>query len=209
MHRIVIFIGLILFLGAGLCFAEDETLTITTYYPAPYGVYKTLRLYPSATQPESCQEGELYYDSDDDKIYICSGDAGFETWQSVGGTHGTILYTRCAWASGGFGISTCLPPDCPAGWTDLGVLSNAATEATRDGNYGTSGYQERACYIDTDLLLVYTKCAWVRADPAVGSCVPPSCPTGWNDLGINNVCTASNRDENYASSGYQERICAR
>ncbi|MCX5708225.1 MAG: hypothetical protein NTY14_04530 [Candidatus Omnitrophica bacterium] len=25
----------------------SETLTITTYYPAPYGVYRNLRLHPS------------------------------------------------------------------------------------------------------------------------------------------------------------------
>ncbi|MBI5874137.1 MAG: hypothetical protein HZB36_08405 [Candidatus Omnitrophica bacterium] len=32
---------LVLFLGSGLCFAQEQ-VTITTYYPSPYGVYNSL-----------------------------------------------------------------------------------------------------------------------------------------------------------------------
>lgn len=38
-------LALSLFFGGGgglIAFAEDETLTITTYYPSPHGVYKNL-----------------------------------------------------------------------------------------------------------------------------------------------------------------------
>ncbi len=69
--------------------AADETLTITTYYPSPYGVYKTLRLYPNDTidpTAASCpNRGEMYFDDSDGKLYVCSGASGSATWQSAGG----------------------------------------------------------------------------------------------------------------------------
>ena len=43
MRKIIVFIGMILFLGLSLCLAQEE-ITITTYYPSPYGVYKELRV---------------------------------------------------------------------------------------------------------------------------------------------------------------------
>lgn len=48
-------------------FAEDEKVTITTYYPSPYGVYGTLRLYPKAT-PADGQTGEMYYDQGKNRV---------------------------------------------------------------------------------------------------------------------------------------------
>jgi hypothetical protein len=63
-------------------FAED--ITITTYYPAPYGVYKVLRLYPSDdfTLGNACNNnGELAYDNSDNQLYICRAN----TWQVAGG----------------------------------------------------------------------------------------------------------------------------
>lgn len=55
---------------AVLCFAEDETLTITTYYPSPYGVYRNLRLNPG-NEPgasDGLDRGVMYFDQDLDKI---------------------------------------------------------------------------------------------------------------------------------------------
>ncbi len=40
---------------------RGETITFTTYYPAPFGVYQTLRLPPSEPV-EQPQEGQIYYD---------------------------------------------------------------------------------------------------------------------------------------------------
>ncbi|MDD2654971.1 MAG: hypothetical protein PHI86_07720, partial [Candidatus Omnitrophica bacterium] len=75
-----IFFGILL--SASFCFAA-ETVTITTYYPAPYGVYNVLRLNPndSFTPGAACtNRGEMYYDSSDSQVYICNG-----TWQAMGG----------------------------------------------------------------------------------------------------------------------------
>ncbi len=41
MGKISIFVGILLFSGLSLCFAEDS-VTITTYYPSPYGSYNEL-----------------------------------------------------------------------------------------------------------------------------------------------------------------------
>ena len=63
MNKVIGPIILMLFLGINVCFAQgsDDSITITTYYPSPYGVYRTLRLFPSG-RPGSCQEGEVFYD---------------------------------------------------------------------------------------------------------------------------------------------------
>lgn len=50
-----------------------ETLTLTTYYPAPFGVYRELRLFPSA--PLGCfsanDVGKMYYDSATNQVMVC------------------------------------------------------------------------------------------------------------------------------------------
>ena len=74
---ILFFIGFLCPLG----FAQDETLTITTYYPSPYGVYRNLRLHPATAEP-SCasadDEGVMYYDSNSDTVRVCVADADAE-----------------------------------------------------------------------------------------------------------------------------------
>jgi hypothetical protein len=66
---------------------SQETLTITTYYPAPFGVYTNLRLYPSV-QPACAtanDEGVMYFDNNLHQMLVCSGDgAGHYSWQSGG-----------------------------------------------------------------------------------------------------------------------------
>jgi hypothetical protein len=73
----------------------NETITITTYYPSPHGVYGILRLYPRSTQPEEdiSFEGDLYYDdgtTDPDNrtkgVYVFNGTKW--TLTSIGGGGG-------------------------------------------------------------------------------------------------------------------------
>jgi hypothetical protein len=42
MRKIILFAGMVLFLGITFCFAQEQ-LTITTYYPSPYGSYNSLQ----------------------------------------------------------------------------------------------------------------------------------------------------------------------
>ena len=54
----------------GLCFAQssEDSLTITTYYPSPYGVYKNLRLHPSDEPKSGVDRGVMYYNSTENKL---------------------------------------------------------------------------------------------------------------------------------------------
>jgi hypothetical protein len=72
-----------------LVFASDESITLTTYYPSPVGVYKQLRLAPQgAALPAPCQEGSLYYDTTavPHSLKVCGSSL---TWQSMGAGYWT------------------------------------------------------------------------------------------------------------------------
>ncbi|MEW6100994.1 MAG: hypothetical protein AB1481_01725, partial [Candidatus Omnitrophota bacterium] len=63
----------------------QEEITITTYYPSPRGMYNEVTLYPHAV-PTGCDDakmGTLYYDSDDNQIYVCKGTV--EGWKPLTG----------------------------------------------------------------------------------------------------------------------------
>lgn len=86
-------LGVILFLLActSLCLAQtnEESITITTYYPSPYGVYTILRLYPNTdaglAPDASCssnEEGAMSYDSDSKQVLVCVNDAGVYSWRT-------------------------------------------------------------------------------------------------------------------------------
>ena len=48
MRKISIFVSVILFLGISFCLAQEE-ITITTYYPSPFGVYQDLEVHNDLT----------------------------------------------------------------------------------------------------------------------------------------------------------------
>lgn len=84
-----------IFLSSFITFVQaqvNETLTIATYYPAPFGVYRNLRLFPIDTvEAPTCnnanpqQEGTMYYDSALDQVRVCQTVAGVLDWQNIGG----------------------------------------------------------------------------------------------------------------------------
>ena len=72
MGKIISFVFFILSLTA-TCFAQSnytESLTITTYYPSPYGVYRNLKLNPTNEVPTepALSAGVMYYDNGKDMI---------------------------------------------------------------------------------------------------------------------------------------------
>ncbi len=85
---------------SSICFAE--TLTLTTYYPSPFGAYDQLRLVPRAAQAGACVQGTFYYNTTLDTIEFCNASlvwngSSFGNWT----LNGTRLYpTNLSWNVG-------------------------------------------------------------------------------------------------------------
>jgi hypothetical protein len=91
MKRILL-LGIFVLAPTGVCLAQanyTESMTISTYYPSPYGVYRTLTFFPNdsfdpATSP--CREGEMSYhkNATTQALYICKGSPpGWKTFGYV------------------------------------------------------------------------------------------------------------------------------
>ncbi len=60
-----------------------ESLTISTYYPAPYGVYRTLKLNPALeSQLSGVSEGVVYYDKD---LHVLRYRDNNDQWVNISG----------------------------------------------------------------------------------------------------------------------------
>ena len=142
MYKKILGLGLILMLvGIGAFAATTETITLTTYYPAPYGVYLSLatkrisiggltpadqpnrdgdaRFQPQPGVPENWpagQPGELAYSQDTGDFYHYDGVHG--KWAAAGGGGGVMYFD--GFVSDTIPI-TWNPPNCPAGWTECGT----------------------------------------------------------------------------------------
>ncbi|RLB79645.1 MAG: hypothetical protein DRH17_13475 [Deltaproteobacteria bacterium] len=60
MHKIVVLAGIISFFGISFCYAQaEEEITVTTYYPSPYGSYRELKWgdYPDTRGTLSSDQG--------------------------------------------------------------------------------------------------------------------------------------------------------
>lgn len=75
---------------SSLALAEEESITLTTYYPSPYGVYNEMRLYPHSPPVVNCDpsnieqaRGTIYYDNIEDQLKVCGGDP--LDWQYLSG----------------------------------------------------------------------------------------------------------------------------
>jgi len=62
---IFLLIGILFVIGT---YVLAEEVTITTYYPAPYGVYSIMRLEPRS-EPPSPQNGDIYVNITNNHIY--------------------------------------------------------------------------------------------------------------------------------------------
>lgn len=115
---LILLFGFMLVLVYPTSFAQQqETLTVTTYYPSPYGSYKQLEVSRSVTYDPvdkdtltNPKEGELVYNSSDDAFYYYNG----SDWVKQGGGNYVLLTVNCP-CGGGFCVRTY--PNCPNGWT--------------------------------------------------------------------------------------------
>lgn len=95
----------------------EETITLTTYYPSPFGVYNVLRLFPSAPKPatdcdSNLEVGNMYYNSSTNQVMVCRQTVVFPptyAWEAIDslwrllGT--TLSPSNLAW-NVGIGTST-------------------------------------------------------------------------------------------------------
>lgn len=143
-----IFAVLPVFLLIFSCCLAQETLTISTYYPSPYGVYNELRINPNDdahTCSSANEEGTMYYDLSEHKMKICDYQSGSYAWRDLDGAGG-YSYTYFCYSSTFFGTPVCNNAGgtrgyCPAGYTqkyDLGAwgwcFSSAAMWHLPPGN---------------------------------------------------------------------------
>jgi hypothetical protein len=137
MHKsLLLFLILGLVLVAVLSFAQQgEQVTITTYYPSPYGVYKNLRLFPYAVSSgQACdQQGNLAYSESSNEPLYCDG----QKWVALSGGGGgggcIVTYTNL----GIYHNSTEEPLDTCAGLKIIDGKENFTRVAWSSGAGGT------------------------------------------------------------------------
>ncbi|MBL7085228.1 MAG: hypothetical protein ISS43_03880 [Candidatus Omnitrophica bacterium] len=93
--------GLIVLAATIISLAWAEQITLTTYYPAPYGVYKTMKAnvmhlnpIPSSTYSfDSTEDAMLICDSDDNTVkrWDSTANGGLGDWVSLGGMDTALL----------------------------------------------------------------------------------------------------------------------
>lgn len=77
-------LGLIALVCIIIGFAWADQASLTTYYPAPDGVYRQMKLYPTdvfAPGGGCADKGALYFDDSENEIQVCNG----VFWQRLGG----------------------------------------------------------------------------------------------------------------------------
>lgn len=128
----VLFLCAFLLTFLSIAFAQ-ERLTITTYYPSPYGVYKLLRLVPDAltadTDCTSSREGAMQYSNTEHRPLVCTNitPAGAPTlrWKPAAGE--VPPGTWCGHCDSVLpgnnqsckGVNICSGGPCPLGWTKV------------------------------------------------------------------------------------------
>lgn len=119
-------------------FAAEETLTITTYYPSPYGAYRELQTnilyFSGGLEKESTpcsREGGIIYDDSENKLYLCDGGG----WRLIGDSLWTAIGNNAYYnQSGNVGIGTNNP-----GNYKLAVVGNQYLSGLLFGAAGGKG----------------------------------------------------------------------
>ncbi len=138
MKRIILILIGIVFCASYVAFAQSnytESLTITTYYPAPYGVYRQMEIHRGIVfkgidkdSLTDAKKGELIFNQTDEKLYIYNGtkwkSVGSQFDDSVGLVNSAHTVGDCQAAGGevvatdtGFKQCKFSGISCPSGWT--------------------------------------------------------------------------------------------
>lgn len=127
LSRTILLIYLVLLLCAPVVFAEE--VTITTYYPSPYGSYNELQLYPHTPAVATCDatngKGTMFYDSSTNQIKVCQGATG---WSAISAAS-SLTYTYYCFSDAQYGTPLCTNSGgsqgyCPATYTQRAALGS-------------------------------------------------------------------------------------
>jgi hypothetical protein len=99
---LVLLVLIVGFISLAFCQQQpaNENITITTYYPAPFGVYQSLQLFPTNPAPDICAAatnlGKMYYDNSSYQLMLCQRDptTGNINWQNIGAGYWTLNGTN-------------------------------------------------------------------------------------------------------------------
>ena len=128
MYKIVALVGIIFFLGTVFCFSQtDEQITITTYYPSPYGVYRELVVDRDLTDNADTIMG---FSVDIDESGTNTGTVTGLDVDVSGVASGTVYAATFQGGNVGIGIAT------PTSALDV----NGTIDATSYSVGGTAGY---------------------------------------------------------------------
>jgi len=92
----------------------NETITITTYYPSPYGVYRNLEMYPSDEPTVGVKPGVMYFNKYNSTLLIYINSTA--KWQPVGAGSGQMkVYKNDGTLLGTYGSGDNVSP-CGGWW---------------------------------------------------------------------------------------------
>jgi hypothetical protein len=158
------FILTLAILTLGTVTGRAETLTLTTYYPAPFGAYDQLRLVPRAALSGACQVGTIYVQTPD-RIQYCRDNGGTGTWGTFPGV----------WTQNGNNIyptDTALNPNLMVGIGTITPSSEFDVRGTITSNVtAKSGNPLGLRIIDTSTL-------WYLAPARCNGCYAPGAAVG-------------------------------
>ena len=123
----LIYCCMVILFSTCVCYAQSsEELTITTYYPSPYGSYDELSTnylnYGTApsdmpTNGGVCtKEGQTAYSTTDKTVYLCDG----ANWKTIGGSYSFGgIYMQCDSGACRWPNPVTGECNCPAGYTSF------------------------------------------------------------------------------------------
>ncbi|MFH0913617.1 MAG: hypothetical protein V1884_04995 [Candidatus Omnitrophota bacterium] len=159
----------ILFLALGMVsfvFCEEESYTITTYYPSPYGVYNELTTYSNTNLAIQSGNVGIGIESPSKKLEVAgeiklsgaapsykitnvamptaNNDVAIKAYVDAAGGK-AVISLKCSWMGVWSSVGSCSPPGCPSGWTSLGAGCSPSAAWGTNSWYGVYGYCERWC----------------------------------------------------------------
>lgn len=156
--KIPIFIVILAVLMVSVAFAEQ--LTLTTYYPAPFGAYDRLQLVPRVALPvadcdESGEVGTMFVDNSDYTILYCKDNGGSYAWGPLPGLwtqNATDIYLSDKDAYVGIGIDPAV--DLPLGTNKLTILGSGNDDTTSSLRIKDSGGTDLFTVRDDGTILI-------------------------------------------------------